>query len=327
MSVTGPDRVSTDDAPAIRPPVLVWHPRADEYRAALLNRLGSVHVEAWGEATRPSARSQAEVLLTWRLPPRALTRLPHLRWLQAAGAGVDHLIGRDDLPESVTLSRSLGRFGVQAAEYVVGYLLHHLLAVDAYRRDQESARWQPRLRPLLADLTVGVLGLGSLGSTIAERLAGFGAEVIGICRHARPADHVRRVVAADRWRSALPYCQALVLAAPLTPATRGMVDGDALRQLPQGALLINVARGELIDEGALLEALRSGHLGGAVLDAFSQEPLPADDPLWSEPGAWLTPHVAGPSEIESIADEFADNYRRWLAGEALRNVVDRQRGY
>lgn len=327
MSVTEPGRVAQDDSPAIRPPVLVWHPRADEYRTALLDRLGSVHVEAWGGSTRPATRSAAEVLLTWRLPPQALSRLPHLRWLQSAGAGVDHLLDRDDLADSITLTRSLGRFGVQAAEYVVGYLLHHLLSIDAYRRDQEAGHWQPRPRPLLADLTVGVLGLGSLGSVIAERLTHLGAEVIGICRHGRPADNVHRVVASDRWRSALPYCNAVVLAVPLTSATRGMVDAEALRQLPRGALLVNVARGEIVDDEALLESLRSGHLGGAVLDVFEQEPLPAGHPLWAEPGAWITPHIAGPSEIDSIADEFAANYRRWLAREPLRNVVDRQRGY
>lgn len=319
--------VSTKDAPEARPPILVWHPRADQYRTAILDRLGSVHVEAWGESTRPATRSVAEVLLAWQLPPQALTRLPHLRWLQATAAGVDQLLDREDLAESVTLTRSLGRFGVQAAEYVVGYLLQHLLGVDAYGRDQEAGRWQPRDRPLLADMTVGVLGLGSLGATIADRLAAFGAEVIGICRHGRPADSVRRVVAAERWRSALPYCQALVLAVPLTAATRGMVDAEALGHLPPGALLINVARGELVDETALLEALRSGHLGGAVLDVFATEPLPSDSPLWSEPGARLTPHIAGPSEIDSIADEFAANYRRWLAGQTLDNVVDRARGY
>lgn len=327
MSATGPRTVSANNAPATRPPILIWHPRADEYRAALLDRLGSVHVEAWGGATRARSRSQAEVLLAWRLPPQALTRIPHLRWLQATGAGVDHLVERDDLRDSVTLTRSLGRFGTQAAEYVVGFLLHHLLSIEAYRRDQEAARWQPRPRPLLTDLTVGVVGLGSLGSAIAERLSGFGAEVIGICRHGRPADHVRRVVAADRWRGALPYCQALVVAAPLTAETRGMVDAEALRQLPRGAVLVNVARGEIVDEDALLEALRSGHLGGAALDVFGQEPLPPDHPLWSEPGALITPHVAGPSEVDSIADEFAANYRRWTGGDTLRNVVDRQRGY
>lgn len=319
--------VSTRDAPAARPPILVWHPRADQYRTAIHDRLGSVHVEAWGESVRPGTHSVAEVMLAWRLPPRGLDRVPHLRWLQATGAGVDHLIDREDLPDSVTLTRSLGRFGIQAAEYVVGYLLHHLLAIDAYRRDQEAGRWQARPRPLLADMTVGVMGLGSLGSVIAERLTAFGAEVIGICRHGRPVDSVRRVVPADRWRSALPYCQALVLALPLTDSTRAIVDAEALRHLPPGALLINVARGELVDDAALVEALRSGHLGGAVLDVFPTEPLPADDPLWAEPGARITPHVAGPSEIDSIADEFADNYQRWLAGEALSNVVDRQRGY
>ena len=134
--------------------------------------------------------------------------------------------------------------------------------------------------------------------------------------------HVRRVFTPGDWRAMLPHCDALVLAVPLTDETRGMIDAAALAALPATAVLVNVARGALVDEDALLQALRDGRLGAAVLDTLTEEPLPP-----AEPRAWITPHVAGPSEIEPIADEFADNYRRFARGAGLENVVDRRLGY
>ena len=266
-------------------------------------------------------------MLAWALPPDAFIQLPRLRWLQATGAGVDELLGRADLPEDVRVTRSLGRFGIQAAEYTVGYLLHWLLRLEDYRRNQDRGVWRQLARPLLADRTVGIIGLGTVGAAIAERLTAFGTTVIGVCRTARPLPNVKRVYAMEDWRRMLPACDALVLAVPLTESTRGMIDEDALRALPAGSALVNVARGAIVQADALLATLRDGHLAAAVLDVFDQEPLPPDSPLWTEPRAWLTPHVAAPSEIEPIADEFAANYQRFIDGESLHNEVGRSRGY
>lgn len=308
-------------------PVLVWHPRADEYRRALNARLPGVPIEVRSGAPRAAAQSEAPVLLAWALPPDAFAQLPRVRWLQATGAGVNDLLGRPDLPVDLTLTRSLGRFGVQTAEYVVGYLLHHLLGVEDYRRNQDRGTWRPLPRPLLADRTVGVIGLGAVGLAVAERLAAFGTTVFGMARRGRPLPHVHRVFPPEDIATMLRGCDALVLTAPLTDSTRGMIDEPAIRALPEGAVLVNVARGALVQSEALLGALRDGHLSAAVLDVFDTEPLPPDSPLWTEPGAWITPHVAAPSEVEVIADEFAANYQRYLNGEPLHNVVDRERGY
>jgi glyoxylate/hydroxypyruvate reductase A len=308
-------------------PILVWHPRADEYRRALLARLPGVPIEVRTGAPQAPARSEAGVLLAWTLPPEAFQQLPRLRWLQATGAGVDELLRRVDLPEDVLLTRSLGRFGNQAAEYAVGYLLHWLLRIEDYRRNQDRGVWRQVARPLLADRTVGIIGLGSVGLAIAERLGAFGTTIVGVSRTARPLPHVDRVYPMEAWREMLPACEALILAAPLTAATRGMIDETALRALPAGSVLVNVARGAMVESDALLATLRDGHLAAAVLDVFEQEPLPPESPLWTEPRAWITPHIAGPSEIEPIADEFAANYQRFINGESLHNQVDRERGY
>ncbi|HJO03402.1 MAG TPA: D-2-hydroxyacid dehydrogenase [Acidobacteriota bacterium] len=307
-------------------PVLVWHSSAEDYRKALMQRLPGVPVEVRSGSVRAKP-SEARALLTWNPPPGALAQLPALEWIQVMGAGVDNLIGRDDLPASVRLTRSLGRFGDQMAEYVVGYLLHQLIAIEDYRRDQDRGVWDGHPRPLLQDSHIGLIGLGSIGQVVAERLAGFGAEISGACRTARPVQNVSHVYDARNWRQMVPDCDALVLTLPLTPETHGMIDADVLAQMRPSSVLINVSRGALIDEEALVLALRDGVLRAAVLDVFEQEPLPKESPLWTEPRAWITPHVAGPSEIDSIADEFADNYRRFIDGAPLAQLVDRQQGY
>lgn len=314
-------------APEELPPVVVWHRRAEEYRRALAPRLPGVRIETVSGLRASQGAFDARVLLTWTIPPGELQRFPQLQWVQSSGAGVDHLLVRDDLGPGVLVTRSLGRFGAQTAEYVIGYLLSLLLGVETYRRDQDRAVWRPRARPLLRDLTVGIVGLGSLGSEIAEKLDRMGAQVLGVCRQPRPVPHVQRVFPADGWRDMLPHCGALVLAAPLTAETRGMVDAEALAALPPEAALINISRGALIDEKALLGALRAARLQAAVLDTFETEPLAPESQLWTEPRAWITPHVAGPSEVEPIAEEFADNYRRFAAGAEMANMVDRELGY
>ena len=333
-----------------KPRILVWHSQSDAYGDALRARLPETPIEAINAARHETgaaalrapesgptvgddasaaaeAMSSAEVLLAWKVPPGALAPMPALRWVQVTGAGVDHFLESSELAAAVTVTRSLGRFGVQVSEYVVGYLLHHLIGIGAYRDQQRRHHWTPGERPLLADRTVGIVGLGSLGLPTARALAALGARVLGVRRSGLALEGVDEVFAAANWRDMLPACDALVITAPKTADTVGMIDREALAALPPGAVLINVARGELVDEDALLEALDSGHLGAAVLDVFATEPLPEDHPLWNQPRALITPHIAAPSEVEVIADEFAENYRRYVAGRELINVVDRARGY
>ena len=332
------------------PRVCVWHVQGDTYRDALRERLPDAPIEAINAAThetgeavlsapdsRPGAdhaasliadaMSSAEILLAWKVPPGTLTNMSALRWVQVTGAGVDHFLESTELPATVLVTRSLGRFGIQISEYVVGYLLHHLIGINTYREKQRSHEWARNERPLLADRTVGIIGLGSLGLPTATALTTLGARVLGVRHSGLAVPGIDDVFSATSWRNMLPACDALVIAAPKTVETVGMIDHGALDALPEGTILINISRGELIDEDALLEALESGHLGAAVLDVFDPEPLPEDHPLWDQSRAWITPHIAAPSEIEVIADEFANNYRRYVAGDPLLNAVDRGRGY
>lgn len=317
------------------PPIAVWDARPKDYRDALEKRIPGVTITAvraddhdTGEAAHAGhPGSDAEVLLAWKIPPGALATLTRLRWIQVSGAGVDHFLRRADLPPDVIVTRSLGRFGAQVAEYVLAYLLHHLVGIEAYRESQRRASWRRRERPLLADRTVGIVGLGSLGLPVARSLSALGTRVLGVRRSGLAIEGIDDVVSSKNWRTLLPSCDALVIAAPKTPETVGMIDAEALAALPRGAVLINVARGDLVDEAALLQALDTGHLGAAVLDVFPVEPLPPESPLWHHARAVVTPHVAAPSEVEVIANEFAENYRRFVDGRELINVVNRERGY
>ncbi len=253
--------------------------------------------------------------------------MPSLRWLQVSGAGVDHFLHREDLGADVLLTRSLGRFGVQVAAYVIGYLLHHFLGIERYRQRQQERVGVRAERPLLHDRTVGIIGLGSLGQPIARSLSALGTRVLGVRRSGAPLEGIEEVFSADSWRDMLPRCDALVVAAPRTSETVGMIDATALGALPRGSVLINVARGDIVKEQALLEALEGGQLSAAILDVFTTEPLPPEHPLWQQPRAWITPHIAAPSEVDVIADEFAENYRRFIDERELINLIDRARGY
>jgi D-2-hydroxyacid dehydrogenase (NADP+) len=196
---------------------------------------------------------------------------------------------------------------------------------------QAEHTWGPRTA-VTADLTdwtgqtLTVYGLGSIGETIAERGSAFGMDVYGVKRDPEDYDGclpAGRVLASDEFHDVLPETDLLVAIAPLTEETRGSIDGAVFRALPDSAILINVSRGPVVDEAALVDALRAGELAGAGLDVFEAEPLPADSPLWDREDVIVTPHVGGRSNSfpTRFADLFAENYGRWRADEPLQNQI------
>jgi phosphoglycerate dehydrogenase-like enzyme len=184
-----------------------------------------------------------------------------------------------------------------------------------------SGRWQMRQ---VSEMTVLVVGLGGIGAEVARRLAGLGATVVGTSRHHRPVEHVDRLIRTDQIAEYAPYVDAIVLTLPGTAATDRLIGADVLGAVKSGTILVNVGRGTVVDEDALLPALRDGRIGFAALDVFAAEPLPADSPLWDEPNVLVSPHTAAlnAAEDQLIAELFAANASRLLNGEELRNVVD-----
>lgn len=276
---------------------------------------------------------QADVLFDfdWYAPAELPSNAPRLRWVQGTSSGIGERVRAWSLDRSgITLTNCAGIFGGPLAEYVTLGLLYLARDVPRLQADQAACRWEKDTIRELGGMTVVLVGLGDLGSRIAEALAALRVEVWGLRRsEAPPPPGVARLVARDDFHRALGAADALVLACPYTPETHHLVGAAELAALPAGAFLVNVARGAVIDEPALVASLAAGHLGGAVLDVFETEPLPAESPLWRMPNVLVTPHSAAnsPRENDLIVDLFTDNLRRYVDGRPLRNVYRAERAY
>ncbi|MCL6640825.1 MAG: D-2-hydroxyacid dehydrogenase [Candidatus Rokubacteria bacterium] len=257
-----------------------------------------------------------------------MARARRLRWIQLTSAGAEQLLPARAALRDVVVTNTRGIHADAMADYALGVMVMLRWDFPRLLRAQAGRVWEPRLAVPLAGATVGVVGLGAIGSEIARRARAFGMHVIGIKRTPGGGEPGIEVVTAGRLREVLPRCDFVVLAVPITPATRHLLGSAELAAMKPGACLVNIARGPVVDEAALVAALRAGRLGGAALDVFEEEPLPARHPLWSLPNVTLTPHVAGePAHYaRRVADVFLDNLGRWRRGEPLRNVVDFERG-
>jgi len=310
--------------------ILVFNPEPAEARAyAGLIRLPSrdftVRVASTAEEAAPFA-SAAEILYCWRPPRPLLGAATRVRWIQCMGAGVEQVLVPEVSPR-VAITRAAGIFGPWMAEYAIGWCLWVTQRMDGFRASQRARRWAPVDPVPLRGQTLGVVGLGDIGRHIARAGRALGMRVIGISRTARRVPGVERVYRTRALATALKRADFVVLTVPLSAATRGLIGAPALAAMKPSAWLINLARGPIVEEAALLEALRAGHIGGAILDVFDTEPLPPDHPLWAQDNVVVTPHISGPSTPREIAPIFADNLRRYLAGRPLRYLVDRRRGY
>jgi phosphoglycerate dehydrogenase-like enzyme len=271
----------------------------------------------------------AEIIMGFRPLRDRAVRSQHLRWVHAIGAGVENLC-QDVEGTDIRVTNSHVH-GDAIADHVFAFILAHTRRMHEAYEFQASRRWVHRdLRGTpLAGRTIGILGLGCIGVRVARRAVGFGMRVVGTKRHPGPIPGVEHVWPADRTDTVLREASVLVLTLPLTPATRRILGAHEISLLPEGAFVVNVARGGLVDEPALVAALQSGRLGGAGLDVFAEEPLPPDSPLWTLPGVMITPHVAGdfPGYMDQMMPLFCENLRQYLAGRPLQHVVDLALGY
>jgi len=273
---------------------------------------------------------EVEVLLAFRPPRGVWAAARKLRLIQMMGAGVDALLPAPDLPPSVQVANAHGLHGPQMSELALALMLALTKRIPRALEQQRAHLWKMWGMPQLAGKTLGILGLGAIGAAVAEKARAFEMRVIGTQRTPKPVPHVELVVGGPSGTErVLRESDTVVVLLPLTPETRGSIGARELGWMKPGAFLVNLARGGIVDEGALLERLRSGALGGAALDVFAEEPLPASHPLWDAPNAILTPHLAGlePDYLKRLLELSVDNVRRLERGEPLRNPVDRARGY
>ncbi|TYC98877.1 D-2-hydroxyacid dehydrogenase [Arthrobacter echini] len=276
----------------------------------------------------------ADVLYLWDFFSGALPAAWHaadsLQWLHCAAAGVDRLLFPELVASDVVVTNAHGVFDQPMAEYVLGAVLHAAKGFGPLRDQQSQRDWIWREGRNIAGTRALVVGTGSIGRHTARLLRAVGIRVEGVGRVASEHDDdFGRVHAAADLARVVGDVDWLVLVAPLTPATENLIDADVMGALPESAVLINVGRGRLLDEEALVARLRDGTLAGAVLDTFAVEPLPPDNPLWSLPSVLITPHMASNADswLDDLAAQFERNLRLWLAGEPLPGVVDKVLGY
>lgn len=308
----------------------IYHSDIPRFERLLVRALPGIPIRS---ATTPGEAApyldDAAVLYGWGFPPEMLAKMPRLRWVQKIGAGVDEIIEKWPFGRDVVLTRTDGKLiAPRMAEYVLGAILDKTLRFDRARRQQQERVWEFFEVDTIRNLNVGIAGLGEIGSVIADLLRGTGAHTLGWRRSPRASSAVNELFTG---KAALPHfvaaCDVLVVVLPLTRETKGLFGADIFAQCRRGMHFINIGRGALIDEDALLAAIGANIIAHATLDVFATEPLPANHPLWSNPHVTITPHVCGPLVAEDVVPHFIANYQAFSRGHPLKNVIDLEKQY
>ncbi|MDR0808692.1 MAG: D-2-hydroxyacid dehydrogenase [Gemmobacter sp.] len=321
-----------------RAPVILLHTDAAETARAILAEAHgdlTVHVhDSYVGLDRMLAESRAEVVYTTRFlgpsgfPSAALLAAPDMRWISVGGSGTDHLQPWD--ATRLTVTNAAGVAADMIAEYALGMLLHFSLDLPGLSRNQSERRWDGRAKvEPIAGRTLLILGLGKTGQAMARRAKAMGMHTLGMRANPAPVAHVDEVHGAAALHDLLARADYTLVCVPLLPSTRGLLDRRAFAAIRPGSVLVDVSRGGVVDETALMEALSSGRLRGAALDVFQTEPLPTDHPLWGFGNVVISPHCSSVYdgwEAEAFR-LFARNLIRYRRGEPLTNIVDPQRGY
>ncbi len=308
------------------PKLLIYHVDSNLYREILSRRLPQVDLLAVvGPEEAFDFIQEAEIILSWKIPDELLKRAKKLKWFSSTAAGNEDLIHHPDLPESVILTKAMV-YGEMMAEYVFAYLLYDNRHLAKHFEDQKKRVWDRNRPGRLRGKTMGILGLGSVGKEIAKRGKQFGMTILGLKRTPGPVEHVDRVFCPKDLDKMIPELDYIVVSLPLTSETYHLLGEKELRLLKKGAMLFNIGRGKTVDERALINILKTKEIK-AVLDVFETEPLSPESEFWDLDNVILTPHISGINIPEEICEEFVKNYERWIKGQPLMGLVDRQKGY
>jgi glyoxylate/hydroxypyruvate reductase A len=266
--------------------------------------------------------------MVWKAPPGEMRKYPNLKLIVNIGAGVDYIVKDRTLPPEIPIVRLVdGEMSRMMAQYVLLAVLRYHRDFPAFEKAQRERRWHYIHPRETATCRVGIMGLGNLGLGAALELQRQGFRVAGWSRTPKTVEGIRTFHGPGQLKDFLAQSDILVLMMPFTPETDGIVDREVLYALPRGARIVNAGRGQLIDDAALVAAIRDGQIAGATLDVFRTEPLPADHPFWGIEEITITPHLASIAVPRSAAAQIAENLRRLRDGRPLLNVVDRERGY
>lgn len=276
--------------------------------------------------------AEVEIIYGFRLPENVIARAPKLKWFQTMSAGVDRFLDEDFKRSPVVMTSVSGIHATTIGEFVMGLMLMFSKQAPLSFQQKQQKLWKSFLAEQLSGKTVGIVGLGHIGREVARLAKVFGMRVGATRRSARKSQNARyvdRLFAPGQLRQLLAESDFVVLTLPLTKETNKIIGEAELKSMRPTAYLINIARGKLVDEMALVKALEEHRIAGAGLDVFATEPLTADSPLWEFPNVIISPHIAGGmvDYQERATDVFVENLRRHLNGEKLLNIVDKKREY
>ncbi|MFS4491897.1 2-hydroxyacid dehydrogenase [Maribacter sp. 2308TA10-17] len=272
--------------------------------------------------------NEIEVALVWKHPKGALTQYPNLKYIASSGAGVDFIFEDETAPKDLPITRVVDTMlASDMSEYVIAAIFSHLKNFYTYKINQTKSLWKPKKYNRIIDFKVGILGLGALGAVLAKDLVRFGFKTQGWSNSRKKIQKVKAFAGSDELPDFLATSEILVCLLPLTDETSGILNKELFTKLPKGAFVINAARGgHLVDED-LIEMLDNGHLSGATLDVFHQEPLSKDHPFWKHEKVHITPHYASVSDTASVVPQIIENYSRMQKGQSLLNLVSIDKGY
>ncbi|MFH0768501.1 MAG: D-2-hydroxyacid dehydrogenase [Chloroflexota bacterium] len=276
--------------------------------------------------------AEVEVIFGQRLPQNVIARAPRLKWVQVMSAGVNRFLDSEMRDSRVTMTNVSGIHATPIGEFVLGLMLMFVKQIPVCFQLKQERKWGQLTPSVLRSKTVGIVGMGSIGREVARLSQAFGMRVLATRRSAGQVGRARYVdimLPVSQLRQLLADSDFVVLALPLTPETSKLIGEKELQSMKPTAYLINIARGDIVDERALVCALDEHWIAGAGLDVFATEPLPADSRLWEFPNVILSPHISGSMEdyIARATDVFLENLRRYLDGKRLLNVVDKMKGY
>ena len=296
--------------------------KLDDLQQRLTQALPDTRIEIWPDI---SSADEVEFAVVWKQPSGSLVQLPNLKAIQCFGAGVDAILADPTLP-ALPIARIVDNSLTDTmVRYLDGVLSHYRLRLDQFSSQQRQQLWKPKSPRQISSICV--LGLGELGGAAAQHFSAAGYHVSGWARTAKRLPGVHCYSGQAELALAVADADVVICLLPLTAETEDLLDETFFNQVKAGTIFINVARGAIVDDTALVTALDSGQLQAACLDVFRQEPLPAGHPFWLHPAILITPHVSAVTNVSTVVQQIAENYRRSQRGEALLNPVDLKRGY
>ena len=299
--------------------------RAEWWKTHLAALLPEYDVVLAGE---PVDHESVDFAVVWQPEPGWLKTFPNLQCIVSIGAGIDHVLCDPDLPAHIPIIRTTGAdLSVRMREYVALHVLRIHRRLPEVAAAQAARQWRQIIEPPAQERRVGIMGLGNLGADCARTLAAIGFNVAGWSKSPKTVAGVACFSGDAERRRFLDGVEILVCMLPLTPETEGILNAELFAQLPEGASIINVARGQHLIEADLLAALQTGHIKTATLDVFHEEPLPGHHPFWGHPDIFVTPHIASLIDPVTGGQRIAENLRKFVAGEPIADLVPPGRGY